>query len=350
MKAVTMSERGSRGGLAALVRCVEDWPEPEGPGPGEVLIRTECSALNQLDLWLGIGVPGVDRPYPLVSGCDGCGRVQSVGFGVDESWIGERVIFNAAVPQLIDEKPGQAPADPRVPELHLIGEHCQGAHAERFVAPVANLAAVGEVAPEAAAAFGLTFLTAYSMMVTKGGLLPGQTVLVTGIGGGVATAALAIARWRGCRVVVTSRHAHKLEAAGALGAEAGILDAGEDWSRQVRTLTQKRGVDMVVDTIGGELHLWCIKSLARGGTLVTAGATAAPSAQTDLARIFWNQLRILGSTMGSNEEFFQLAALLKQGHLVPVVDRVFDWKEAADAYARLEQGEQMGKIVLRWDG
>jgi NADPH:quinone reductase-like Zn-dependent oxidoreductase len=186
------------------------------------------------------------------------------------------------------------------------------------------------------------------MMVTKGGLRPGQTVLITGIGGGVATSALAIARHLGCPVAVTSRHQWKLDRARELGASSLFLDSGQDWSKDVRAWTGKRGVDMAVDSSGKATHLSCIKSLARGGAYVTPGCTSGPDAVTDLARIFWNQLRILGSTMGSNAEFGEVAALLRAGALSPVVDRVYPAREARQAYARLESAEQFGKIVLTW--
>jgi NADPH:quinone reductase-like Zn-dependent oxidoreductase len=222
-------------------------------------------------------------------------------------------------------------------------------HAAKFLIPADNMALVAEgFAPESAAAFGLCALTAYSMIITKGQLRPGQSVLITGIGGGVATAALSIARWMACPVIVTSRHQWKLDRAKTLGAAHGILDAGQDWSRDVRALTGKRGVDMAIDSSGKATHLSCIKSLARGGAYVSPGCTSGPDATTDLARLFWNQLRVLGSTMGSNDEFREVAALFREGRLTPVVDQVFDAKDAAQAYARLESAEQFGKIVLRW--
>lgn len=164
----------------------------------------------------------------------------------------------------------------------------------------------------------------------------------------MATAALSIALWMRCPVAVTSRHQWKLDRAKALGAQFGALDSGQDWSRDVRAWTKKRGVDLAVDSSGKATHLNCIKSLARGGAYVTPGCTSGPDATTDLARIFWNQLRVLGSTMGSNEEFREVAALFRAGSLAPVVDQVFDARDAALAYERLEKGEQFGKIVVRW--
>ncbi len=199
-----------------------------------------------------------------------------------------------------------------------------------------------------AAAFGLVSLTAYSMMLTKGGLRPGQSVLITGIGGGVATAALAIAKWMACPVVVTSRHQWKLDRARELGADEVVLDEGQDWSKQVRAWTNKRGVDMAVDSIGKPTHMNCIKSLARGGAFVTPGNTGGARVETDQARMFWNQLRLLGSTMGTNDEFREVVSLFRSGHLSPVIDKVFKPEDAAQAWKRLEDGEQFGKIVIDW--
>lgn len=346
MRAIVVTKKGSP--VAPNVAYTDDWHEPEAPGPGEVLIKTIATAFNQMDLWVGRGVPGLDLGYPRISGCDACGTVEAVGAGVDPAWVGERVIVNAALRMPARHSPADPPASTLAPQYELIGEHRSGMLAERFLAPAANLARVGDADPIDAAAFGLCGLTAYSMMIGKGGLRPGQAVLITGIGGGVATTALAIAGHWACPVAVTSRHQWKLDKAKQLGADLTVLDAGQDWSREVRAWTNKRGVDVAVDSSGKATHLNCIKSLARGGAYVCPGATSGPDSTTDLARLFWNQLRILGSTMGSNEEFAEVTALFRAGKLKPVVDQVFDAKDATGAYQRLEAGEQFGKIVVRW--
>jgi len=347
MKAVVLEKQGKPGAVAEIVAAHDDFDAPAEPGPGEAQVRTEASALNHMDLWVGMGVPGLDLTYPRVSGCDGCGVVEAVGEGVDASWIGQRVIMNAAVEVPPRAQPTDPPGATLAPEYELIGEHHFGAHREWFTAPVANLRPVGEVDPRQAAAFGLVTLTAWGM-IRKAGLHPGQRVLITGVGGGVATAALSICVWMGCPVVVTSRHEWKLEKAKELGAEEGVLDTGEDWSQQVRAWSHKRGVDLAIDSVGKPTHLSCLKSLARGGAFVTCGTTAGPKAETDLARVFWNQLRILGSTMGSNEEFGEVVSLLRSGALEPVIDSVHPWREARAAWARLEDADQFGKIVLDW--
>ncbi len=342
MRAITVIESGAP--VTPNVRVLENIAVPE-PGRGEVRIKTEAAALNHLDLWVGQGIPGVDRPYPRTTGSDGVGLVEVVGEGVDSEWIGKRVMLNAAIAAPQEGTPGRAPAG----ELfHLIGEQVPGCLAEFFVAPASNLLAVGDVDPIEAAAFGLTHLTAWRMLVTKANVGPGQSVLIPGIGGGVALASLAIARHLGASSIVTSRSQAKLDRAVKLGADHAILDTGEDFSREVRRITAGRGVDVCAESVGAAIHVACIKSLARGGTLVTCGCTSGAAAATDLARIFWNQLSIQGSTMGSMPEFRAVSALFVAGALRPVIDSVHSPEDAAVAYGRLEAGEQFGKVVVDW--
>lgn len=356
MQAVVLTKRGTP--VTPNIVFDHAWPELGECPAGQVVIRTLASAFNHMDLWVGRGLPGIDG-YPRITGCDACGVVEEVGSGVSPAWVGKHVIVNAAVVQPERQSPTDPPGSTLAPNYELIGEHSNGMFRERFHAPVANCAFVGDTCdPCEAAAFGLCFLTAYSAMVTKGGLRPGQSVLITGIGGGVATSALAIAQWMGCPVIVTSRHQWKLDRAKELGASSGVLDrsgkdaggkdAMHDWSKDVRAWSDKRGVDMAVDSTGRATHLQAMKSLARGGRYVTFGATTGGDATTDLTRVFWNQLRVIGSTMGSNDEFRELAALYRAGKLKPVVDQVFRARECTQAYARLEAGEQFGKIVLDW--
>ncbi len=342
MRAITITKQGSP--VAPNVSVNDQWPEAS-PGPGEVLVRTEASALNHLDLWVGRGLPGLELDYPRVGGSDGCGRVEQVGEGVSESWIGRRVVLNAAVPQPRPAEPDRAPS---LDEISMIGEHTNGTLAEQFIAPADNVLDVGETDPVEAAAFSLVHLTAWRMLRTRAGIEPGMTVLIPGIGGGVALACLNIARHFGCTTIVTSRHQWKLDRAAELGADHAVLDDGEDWSRTVRQITGKRGVDICADSVGKAIHLPCIKSLTRGGVFVTCGITSGPDATTDLARVFWNQLSILGSTMGDMDEFRQITALLRDGSLKPVIDTTYSPADATAAYERLEGGEQFGKLVIDW--
>lgn len=343
MHAVVVSKQGTP--VTPNVRVVSDFPEPRTLTAGEVLIRTEASALNHLDLWVGRGLPGIDLTYPRIGGSDGCGIVEEVGPGVDASWKGQRVLLNAATPKPDPIRPGVAYAPT---DIEMIGEHINGAHCARFIAPVAQVLAIGDTDPVQAAGFGLAMLTAWRCLISRAQLKAGQWVLIPGIGGGVATAALQIAQHLGCLTIVTSRHQWKLDKAKELGATHGVMDKGADWSREVRGLTGKRGVDVCLDSVGKATHLWAVKSLARGGTYVTPGCTTGGDAVTDLTRVFWNQLNILGSTMGDMKEFAQVVALLRSGAIQPVIDQVFEWKDAVRAYQRLEAGEQLGKIVIRW--
>ena len=341
MKAAVITGEGTP--VVNQVSVDNGWETPT-PSSHEVVVRTEASALNHLDLWVGIGMQGLDLEYPRISGSDGCGIVVEVGEEVDDAWIGKRVLLNAAVRQPEPDIPGVSQI---AEDIRMIGEHDHGTNAEYFVAPVSNILDVGSVDPIDAAAFGLAHLTAWRMLVSRAHIREGQTVLITGIGGGAALAAFNISNHFGCKTIVTSRHQWKLERALELGASEIILDEGNDWSRTVRGMTNKRGVNICVDSVGGPLHLPCIKSLARGGSLVTCGCTAGASPHTDLARIFWNQLSVLGSTMGDMYEFREVISLLESG-VKPVIDSVHDATNAQEAFARLESGEQFGKVVIRW--
>lgn len=341
MKAAAVMTGGAP--VAPNVEIIE-LPTPV-PQSGDVRVRTEAAGLNHLDVWVGMGIPGVKRPWPRVTGSDGVGIVDAVGDGVDEAWIGRRVIMNAAHDLNAEAEPGDRPSAER---FHLVGEQSPGALAEAFVVRASNVVDIGDADPIEAAAFGLTHLTAWRMLTTRAGARAGDWVLIPGIGGGVALAALGICRHLGCRVIVTSRSAEKLERASRLGAAEGILDEGEDWSRAVRAATDGQGVDICIDSIGRAVHLSCIKSLGRGGRFVTCGCTSGPSAETDLARIFWNQLSILGSTMGDMSEFHAVVDLFLQGCLRPVVDQVVAPAGIREAYAALEAGSQFGKLVVDW--
>ena len=323
------------------VRLVTDWPKPS-PGRGEALVRTRAAALNHLDIWIAMEPARV----PWISGADACGTVEAVGEGVDQAWIGRTIIVSAALPIVEPPRPGARPSRP--PQINLLGSETQGTMAEWFTAPADNLIEVGDADPIAAAAFALTHLTAWRMIVSRARATPDQTALVTGIGGGVALAALGILKAIGCAAVVTSRQKEKLDRARALGADHGLIDEGQDWSKEARAFTSGRGVDLVIDSVGAPLHERCLRSLAHGGTLVTCGASAGAEAKTDLATIFWSQLSVLGSSMGNMDEMRAVTALFRSGALKPVVDSVHEPADAGKAYARLDSGRQFGKVVVRW--
>ena len=340
MKAATITHASDQ--FAQSIRVVEDWPEPV-PGAGQLRVRTEASALNHVDLWIG---RREGMAFPHISGSDGCGIVEAIGEGANEAWLGKRVVFNAALPAADPTEPGARPVRP--PEIGLVGSATAGTMAEKFVVPEGNVLDIGDADPEKAAAFSLTFITAWRMISSRARLKPNQTVLLTGIGGGVALAALQIVRHIGCEVIVTSRHQWKLDRAKELGATHGILDQKQDWSEEVKTFTGGRGVDLCVDSVGKVLHGRCIKSLAHGGSLTICGTTTGGDPETILGDIFWKQLSVLGSSMGSMDEFREVAALFLEGRIEPVIDRVFPFSEAPQAYARLQASEQFGKVVIRW--
>jgi zinc-binding alcohol dehydrogenase/oxidoreductase len=312
----------------------EDAPDPR-PGPGEVLVRLRAASLNHLDVWLRQGRPSVPKPHIL--GADGAGVVEGVGAGADGFETGQRVVIN----------PGLEEPDGRIT---VVGEHSDGTHAELIAVPA------GQVYPlpdglgfEEAAAFPLVFETAYRMLVTKAGLREGEWVLLWGIGSGVSTAALAIAKALGARAIVTSSSDEKLDRARGLGADAGVNHATEDVKARVRELAGG-GVDIVVDHVGEATWRTSLEVARQDGRICVCGATSGPNPPANLHRIWWKQLTVHGSTMGTRADFEAVYDLVASGRARPVVDSVFPLAEAAAAHARLEAGEQLGKIVLRIPG
>jgi NADPH:quinone reductase-like Zn-dependent oxidoreductase len=304
----------------------EDAPDPE-PKPGEVLIELRAASLNHLDLWVRQGLPSA--PKPRILGADGAGiRLDT----------GERVVIN----------PGIERGDGRIA---VVGEHADGTHAELVAIPEENVFPIpDELSFEDAAAFPLVFETAYRMLVTRAGLREGETVLVWGIGGGVATAALAIAKALGAQVIVTSSSDEKLTRARELGADEAVNHATGDVKAAVRELTGGRGVDVVVESVGEATWRTSLDVAAQGGRIAVCGATSGPNPPAALQRVWWKQLSILGSSMGTREDFEGAYALVTSGRALPVVDAVYPLAEARAAHERLEAAEQLGKIVLRIPG
>jgi zinc-binding alcohol dehydrogenase/oxidoreductase len=305
----------------------EDAPDPQ-PGPGDVLISLRAASLNHLDLWVRKGLPSVAKPRIL--GADGAGVVVS-GAGFEP---GDRVVLN----------PGIEHEDGRI---HVVGEHSDGTHAELIAVPQSQVYAIPDgLSFEEAAAFPLVFETAYRMLVTRAGLQAGEWVLLWGIGGGVATAALAIAKALGARTIVTSSSAEKLERARELGADETVDHAHEDVKARVRDLTG-RGVDVVVEHVGEATWRTSLDVAAPGARVVVCGATTGPNPPAALHRIWWKQLDVLGSTMGTRADFEGAYELIAAGRARPAVDSVFPLADAAAAHERLEAGKQFGKVVLR---
>lgn len=327
---------------------VGELPDPVA-GPGTVRVRVRAAALNRLDVFVRNGIPGIAPALPHVMGSDGAGVVESRGPGVTGPKEGDEVVLNPGIDCGVCEYCLKGEHSLCV-SFRLIGEHLPGTFAQHVVVPAGNAYPKPPgLSWEEAAAFPLTFLTAWRMLVTRARVRPGETLLIVGIGGGVATAALQIARLLGMTVFVTSGNPDKLARARRLGAEAGIDHSKADFSREIRTLTGKRGVDVVLDSVGKATWRQSIASAARGGRLVTCGATTGADPQTDLARIFWNQLTVYGSTMGTHGEFAAMLKTVGEGKLKPVVDAVHPLSRVREAMEILEEKRQFGKIAIRID-
>jgi NADPH:quinone reductase-like Zn-dependent oxidoreductase len=316
MKAIRIHEDGG-----PEVLRYEDAPEPE-PGPGEVLVRLRAASLNHLDLWIRKGLPSV--PKPRILGADGAGIREDTG---------GRVVINPGIEH------GE--------RITVVGEHMDGTHAELVAVPETNVYPLpDELSFEEAAAFPLVFETAHRLLVTKAQLREGEWVLLWGIGSGVAGAGLAIAKALGARALVTSSSDEKLERARELGADATVNHVGGDVGAAVKEATEGKGVEVVLEHVGEATWQTSLQSARAGGRIVVCGATSGPNPPAALHRIWWKQLTIYGSTMGTHEDFEAAYDLVKSGRAKPVVDSVLPLAEARAAHERMEAGEQFGKIVL----
>ncbi|MDX1623082.1 MAG: zinc-binding dehydrogenase [Gemmatimonadota bacterium] len=340
MRAAYIEEHGGPGAVRVGERPVPD------PGAGEVRVRIVAAALNHLDLWVRGGIPGVELELPHVLGADGSGVVDAVGEGVERWSRGDAVYLQ---PGLFCGRCEfcQAGEESLCVRFRLLGEHIDGTLAEHVVVPVENVyrkpAGLGW---ETAAAFPLVYQTAWRMVVGRGGVRAGESVLIHGIGGGVAGAALQIARYAGAYVYVTSSDTDKLDRAIRLGADVAIDYTTEDVTSRIRDLTGKRGVDLVVDNVGTATWRESIECVRRGGRIVTCGATTGNDATTPINRVYWKQISIHGSTMANRRQFAAVARLVTGGRLEPIVDRVYPLEETPAALERMEAGEQFGKLVI----
>ncbi|MCS7235237.1 MAG: zinc-binding dehydrogenase [Armatimonadota bacterium] len=324
---------------------VEDVPVPE-PGPGQVRVRVRAAAMNHLDLWVRKGIPGVRFPLPLTLGSDGAGVVDAVGPGVKSAQPGDEVVLNPGV------SCGVCTAclrgrDNLCREYGLLGEHRDGTDAEFVVVPEANVVRKpANLSFEEAAAFPLVFLTAWNMLVTNARLRPGEDVLVWGAGSGVGSAAIQIAKAFRARVIAVAGDDWKLERARQLGADETVNHRTQDVLQEVRRITGRRGVDVVFEHVGQATWDTSVKALARGGRLVTCGATSGPQVQTDVRYLFGRAVSVHGTWLGSKGELYDLLPLVEAGVLRPVVDRVLPLSEVREAHAYLESGQHFGKVVL----
>ena len=334
------------------VLLLEQAPDPV-PDPGEALVAVHAASLNHLDVWIRKGLPAV--PKPRITGADGAGVLVALGEGAGAgagatagagagatAGVGAGVAVGARVvidPSIRRDGPTSA--------VEVPGESFDGTHAQLVVVPAANVHLLPDhITFEQAAAFPLVFVTAHRMLVTRARLQPGETVFIWGIGSGVSTAALAIARAHGARTIVTSSSPEKLARARELGADAVIDHAREDVRARVRELTGGAGAEVVVDHVGAATWKTTVEVAARGGRIVVCGATSGPNPPAALHRLWWKELSVHGSTMGSAADFAACLELVTSGRALPVIDRVYPLAEIRAAHERLEAGAQLGKIVL----
>jgi NADPH:quinone reductase-like Zn-dependent oxidoreductase len=336
-----------RHGGPDVLQYREEIPIPD-PGPGEVRVRVRYAALNRLDEFVRMGWRGLDLAFPHILGADFSGTIAALGPGVTGWTEGQRVVANPTL------WCGVCPAcmagqHNRCDRFAILGEHVPGAYAEYVTVPARNLVAIPESYPdEMAAAAPLVSVTAWHMLVTVGCLRPGETVLVVGAGGGVNTAAIQIAKLAGATVFVVAANAEKAARACELGADWAVERSGEpNWGKAVWAATGRRGVDVVVDNVGAATWAQSLRSLAKGGRLLTVGGTSGYETMTPVNLLFAKHLSIIGSTMGTQADFEAVMAQVWAGKLTPVVDRIFPLADYPAALARLTSGEGFGKILVR---
>lgn len=347
MKALVLNGHGDVSRVA-----IADVPAPEPRAPTDVRIRLRAAALNHLDLWTVRGLPGLSLRFPHVLGGDGAGVVDAVGPAVTRVKPGDAVLFNPGISCYRCEF-CLAGEHSLCVEYKLLGEHLPGTLAEYVVVPEPNVLPIPRLSPPdapltfpEAAAYSLVTLTAWRMLITRARLRPGETVFIWGVGGGVSSTALRIAKLAGAHAIVTSSSDAKLAKARELGADVTLNHARVDVPKEVRRLTGKRGVDVIVENVGEATWEGSLRMMRPGGRLVTCGATTGPSVTTDARRLFWYQYDILGSTMGNAEEYREIVRLLGQGRLRPLVDSVFPLERGVEALQRLQSAEHMGKVVV----
>src|SRR5262245_20197704 len=324
---------------------VADLPNPKAD-VGRVVLRVEAAGINHLDTWVRRGMPGVVLPLPMTPGSDAAGVVEEIGTGVEGLREGDRVFVSPGLSCLrcVECASGW---EPLCKDYKILGEHQNGVQAERVALPAANILPLPEgLSFEEGAAFPLVFLTAWHMLVARAQVRVGEDVLVHAGGSGVGTAAIQIARLLGARVFATVGSEDKATRVKALGAEVVINYRTHDFLEEIRRLTGKRGVDVVIESIGQDTWEKSLKALARGGRMVTCGATSGYRASTDLRYVFTKGLSILGSTMGSRAELIRLARLMGQRILKPVIDRVLPFERVAEGHRAMDERTLFGKIVL----
>ncbi|OLO36340.1 alcohol dehydrogenase [Alkalihalophilus pseudofirmus] len=335
MKAIVLKDKVNPGEKKAEL-YLEEVPMPK-PGPGEILVQLRTAALNRRDIFIRYGMyPGIQ--VPSTPGADGAGTIAELGEGVQGFEVGNEVVINPAMGW------GDNPDFPQ-PTFSVLGVPIDGTYAQYIKIPAENVFKKPQyLSWEAAAALPLAGLTAYRSVVTKGQVKEGETVIIPGIGGGVATFALQIAVALGAKVYVTSSSDEKIEKAIKLGAAGGINYRNENWVKELKKLSG--GADLSIDSIGGDTFNDLINLAKPGGRIVSFGATLGAVNNVVMPRIFFKQLTIMGSTMGTPEEFADMLALYEKNEIEPVVDQVYPLEQVDEAHQQMEKGSQFGKIVL----
>jgi NADPH:quinone reductase-like Zn-dependent oxidoreductase len=330
------------GGPEVLEHFERDEPDV---GPGEVKVKVEAVALNHLDLWVREGWPGLDLGLPHTLGTDTAGVIEEVGRDVEGLDRGDSVVVNPALWCGVC-RACEAGEQSLCESFSILGEHVSGTLTESVVVPARNvLLRPGTLETAEAASVPLVFQTAWRM-ANKAEIRPGDLVVVPGAGGGVATAAIQIAKYLGGHVIATTSAEEKAKRAEDLGADEVVDYTEDDWGKQVHELTNGAGVDVVLDTAGQDVWPEAQQFMTPGGRLVCCGATSGPQATLDLRYVFYRQLEFLGSTMANAREFDEAMSLVFNGWLDPVVDRTFGFEEAHEAFEYLEEGNQFGKVVV----
>jgi NADPH:quinone reductase-like Zn-dependent oxidoreductase len=341
MKAAVITGHGD----LDVVTTVDDLSVPE-PGAGEVRINIKAAALNRLDLWVRLGWPGLNLKMPHITCADGAGVVDAVGEGVTQFAPGDRVCID---PTIVDpNSPALMTGMENHSRFHILGEGLPGVAAEYVVLPQRNLMKMPEqVSFAEAASAGLVYLTAWHSMMTRGRLRAGESVLVVGAGGGVNTASIQIAKFAGATVYVVGSTAEKCEKARALGADVTInREETPEWSKALYKMTNKQGVDVVVDNVGASTFMDSIRSTRIGGRLLTVGNTGGPLVEIDLRQVYFRQMDIIGSAMGPHQDYVRVMNLIFEGKLKPVVSAVMPMSEVRKAQEMLAKFDNFGKIVL----
>lgn len=315
------------------------------PGAGQVLVEVRAAALNHLDLWVRRGIP-IETTMPHVGGSDVAGVIAEVGDGVDAARVGERVVVNPSLwcGQCRECARGEHSMCER---YRILGEHTDGGFTEFVPVDADHAYRIPDDLPfEEAAALPISYQTAWRALVSRARLKPGEDVLVIGASGGTAIAAVEIARMMGARVFAVTSGADKVSRLRELGADF-VYDRLEvDWAKAVYRDTVKRGVDVVVENVGAATWAGSVRSLARGGRLVTYGGTAGPKVELDVRTVFWKQIEVIGTTMASRSEFEDMLRAVFAGRIRPVIDSTMPLDQAREAHERLEAGGQFGKIIL----